>query len=125
MNPYKNPNVVSALGASPSCDTSGADFKRDSVFKPMIACELTWTHGAEALTFLRKYHTLIDSQYSKLEVAKHFEHTIDTGNAGPYHQRPYRVSSSQRETIEGEIVLMMHKGFVQPSSSSGSFALFV
>lgn len=91
MDSYNNYNVVSALEAPRSCDVSGADLLSDSVFEPTIACELTRTHGAEALILLRKYDTLFGFKHSELGVAEHVEHAIATGKAMPCRQRPYCV----------------------------------
>ncbi|KAK2727701.1 hypothetical protein QYM36_008256 [Artemia franciscana] len=44
-------------------------------------------------------------------------HHIDTGNAHPVHQKPYRVPQSRQQAIQEELKRMLHLGIMQPSSS--------
>jgi hypothetical protein len=44
-------------------------------------------------------------------------HSIDTGNAKPIKQRPYRTSPDQQEFIKNEIGEMLKKGIISPTSS--------
>jgi len=42
-------------------------------------------------------------------------HHIDTGNAHPVRQKPYRVTQSQQQAIEEKIKRMLDFGIIQPS----------
>ena len=48
------------------------------------------------------------------------EHSIDTGNARPIKQVPYRVSQAQRSEIDQQISNMLCQNIIKPSSSPWS-----
>jgi len=47
-------------------------------------------------------------------------HTIDTGDAAPIRQHPYRTPIKQQEVIKEEIDKMLEKGVISPSTSPWS-----
>ncbi len=48
------------------------------------------------------------------------EHVIDTGDAKPIYQRPYRAEHQKRAVIEREVNKMLEQGLIEPSSSEWS-----
>ena len=48
------------------------------------------------------------------------QHVIDTGDAMPIKQRPYRVSPDVKKEIDRQVDEMLEKGIIQESVSSWS-----
>lgn len=67
-----------------------------------------------------EFSTLFDADGAPLGVAADVQHTIDTGDARPLRQRPYRVSLSERETISTQVDTLLSKHIIQPSTSPWS-----
>lgn len=55
-----------------------------------------------------------------LEQTTTITHSIDTGADLPVHQRPYRVSPTERKVIQNEVDKMLAKNITQPSASPWS-----
>lgn len=89
----------------------------DAVFNSMVSPHLDPPDRHRLLALLQKHSSLFDIGAAPLGVAQHTEHRIDTGDAAPLRQRPYRVSASERAVIEKEVDQMLSKGIIQPSSS--------
>lgn len=93
---------------------------QDSFLYKMVSSSLDPNRRTALLSLLRKYAHLFDLEKSPLGVARNVHHTIDTGDEKPLRQRPYRVSRTERQTIEDEVTQMLSKGIIRQSSSPWS-----
>ena len=66
-----------------------------------------------------------EGQTSDLGRTNVVTHTIDTGNAKPIKQRPYKSSPDQQEFIKNEITTMLKKGIISPTMSPWSSPVVV
>ena len=64
---------------------------------------------------LMKYPDVFSKSKSDLGLTNLVEHKIDTGDAKPIKQRPYRIPLSKREQAEKEIKSMAENGIIEPS----------
>ena len=65
-------------------------------------------------------HISKEGQTSNLGRTTVFTHSINTGNATPIKQRPYKASPDQQEFIKREIEEMSKRSIISPSMSSWS-----
>lgn len=67
---------------------------------------------------LRSYGHVFAWSPMDLKVCPRFTYTIDTGNATPIHQSPYRHSLAERMEIQRQVEQMIAAGIVEPSQSA-------
>lgn len=89
-------------------------------FRVMVEPCLEGAENVLLVAELKKCSTAFDFDSPSLAKATTVTHSIKTGDACPLHPRPYRVSSSERATIQKEVTLMLKKNIIQPSSSPWS-----
>ena len=76
--------------------------------------------NAEKLEFklmLSRHRTAFALDRSELGLTNAAIHTIDTGDAKPIAQKPYRNSRAEEEAIEKELDALVEEGVLQPSRS--------
>jgi hypothetical protein len=66
---------------------------------------------------LERFSDLFISDFENLTVTPLVEHCIDTGDAKPVRQAPYRESMSERELIRAELQRMLDARVIIPSQS--------
>ena len=64
---------------------------------------------------LMKYPDVFSKSKGDIGLTNLVEHKIDTGDAKPIKQRPYRIPLSKREQAEKEIKTMAENGIIEPS----------
>ncbi len=69
------------------------------------------------LILLGKNRDIFAKDLSELSTAKVQPHSIDTGNAHPVRQRPYRVNPDKKEEIDRQIKEMVAAKVISPSVS--------
>lgn len=109
-------DVVTALDPTPAAARTSTPFDRE-MLKMMVSSHLASEERSSLLELLGSYIQLFDIGTSPLGVAKGVYHTVDTGDAAPLRQRPYRVSASERAVIDKEVSDMLSRGIIRPSSS--------
>ena len=67
-----------------------------------------------------KYHNVFAFPGDQLGRTSLVQHIIDTGNAMPIEQRPYRVSPDVKKEIDRQVDEMLEKGIIQESVSPWS-----
>ncbi|KAK3085966.1 hypothetical protein FSP39_011423 [Pinctada imbricata] len=67
--------------------------------------------------FLRKHQDLFSKSDKDIGQTSLVEHTIETGDARPIKQRPYRIPLAKRFLAEAEIRDMAERGIIEPSNS--------
>lgn len=82
------------------------------------ACDnLSLQQQKQVKDLLIKHQSVFSKDSSDIGRTNLVEHTIDTGNAKPIKQAPYRVPLAKRESAEKEIREMAEKGIIEPSVS--------
>nr|AHN53418.1 pol polyprotein [Nuttalliella namaqua] len=113
-------DLTAALSVHHALDKSQSTPIDGAILDVMVSKELTSDCRQSLFSLLQEYASLFDACRCPLGVARNVEHRIDTGGVRPLRQRPYRVSHSERETIETEVTEMLSKSIVRPSSSPWS-----
>ncbi len=75
---------------------------------------------SELLALLFEHADVFSTGDADLGHTDMFEHVIDTGNAKPIFQRPYRAEFQKRTIIEREVNKMFSTGLIEPSNSAWS-----
>lgn len=70
------------------------------------------------LALLQHYAHCFDVNSPSLGRVTSTEHNINVGDSLPLRQRPYRVSSAERNLIDEQVNEMLEKGVIRPSCSS-------
>lgn len=91
---------VSYLESFPSCAKTVTSCSVESDLEAVISSHISGSNRELLLALLRKYFTQFGVGSSPLEVAKHVLHAIDTTDARHLRQRPYCVSSPEKQTID-------------------------
>ncbi|MCP3662607.1 MAG: DDE-type integrase/transposase/recombinase [Gammaproteobacteria bacterium] len=86
---------------------------------------LTEPQKTKLQEFLCSYRDIFAGSSSDLGCFPDVEHTIDTGDAAPIRQRPYRIPASQQAEVEKQFAEMAEAGVVEPSSSPWSSPLVI
>lgn len=66
---------------------------------------------------LSKFRSSFDCTQTSLGRTSTVTHSVDTGSHAPLRQRPYRVSPTERRTIEDHVTDMLQRGVIRPSKS--------
>lgn len=85
-----------------------------------VASELTSKQRHELLCVLRQFHEAFNFGKRKKPTKIGVKHRIYTEHNQPISQRAYRVSPSQRRTIQTEVKKMLEDNIIQPSVSPWS-----
>lgn len=91
-----------------------------AAFKRMINNSLSSVEQCELLKTLAPYASTFDfaqDDHSFSVPASRLQHRINTGDATPIRQKPYRVSPSERKIINDQAQEMLSKGVIRESSS--------
>jgi len=80
-----------------------------------INMELTTKQRGELECLIGEYTDLFSERPGRTDVAKH---VIDTGNATPITQRPYRVPLARRQVIKVLLDKMITEGTIRESNSA-------
>lgn len=91
-----------------------------AAFKRMINNSLSSVEQCELLKTLAPYASTFDfaqGDHSFSVPASRLQHRINTGDATPIRQKPYRVSPSERKIINDQAQEMLSKGVIRESSS--------
>ncbi|MCP3663817.1 MAG: RNA-directed DNA polymerase [Gammaproteobacteria bacterium] len=81
---------------------------------------LTPEEAVQFKTFLREFEDLFAVDNNDLGCMTGTTHAINTGDATPVHQRPFRTPMSQRKIVDEEIQKMQTAGVTRPSNSPWS-----
>ena len=66
---------------------------------------------------MKNYEDIFVKSKNELGKTNVVKHKIDTGNAKPIRQRPYRAIGDKKELIKGEVEKMLEKGVIRKSKS--------
>ena len=66
---------------------------------------------------LEQYQDLVPNEYNPSHFTGKTQITINTGDAWPIKQRPYRTALAKRKLVEKEIQEMLEAGVISPSCS--------
>jgi hypothetical protein len=67
---------------------------------------------------LLKFQEVFSKSSSDIGYTELIQHGINTGNAPPIKQKPYRIPLAKREAAEKEIQDMANRGIIEPSTSA-------
>lgn len=81
----------------------------DNLLRHTIDSNLTEDQRERVFAIVKKHQHAFDFQKGPLGRADSVEHSIDTSDASLVRHRPYRVSSTERQTIEKEVTDMLEK----------------
>ena len=90
-------------------------------FKCLPSVHLTPTENNRLNLLLDQYSDVIAALNLDLGRTSVIRHKIDTGDARPIKQPPYRVSQTQKAEIEKQIETMLSQDVIQVSTSPWSF----
>lgn len=82
----------------------------------MVAECVKGARREEVISLLCDFSDLFDVGSRPAGVAQNIHHTINTRVSHPVSQGPYRVSSSEHETIQNEMDTMLSKSVIKPFS---------
>ena len=82
--------------------------------------DLNETQKSQLLTLLGQYRHAFAKDLSELGSTKIGKHIIDTGNANPIRQFPYRTSPKTKEELDVHLDQMESKGIIRKSMSPWS-----
>lgn len=85
-----------------------------------MAGNLTDREEYSLIELLDKHRGCLPSESNELGYATDIEHRIDTGDAPPIANQPYRVSQYERRIISEKVSEMLKDGVIQPSNSPWS-----
>ena len=100
-----------------TAQTSGDSSITDEMILARVGDGITEEQKAQVLQLLRKYESLIAKDPKKPSFTSKVEHHIDTGDALPIKQKPYRTSQKEEQVIAAEVKAMCDNGVAQPSNS--------
>eukprot|EP00794_Sanderia_malayensis_P010600 gene10600-biopygen7736 len=89
-------------------------------FKSLPSPSISTAQNQELAEFLRQYEDVFAATSLDLGHTTVIKHEIDTGDAGPIKQPPYRVSQAQRAEIEQQISNMLEQNVINVWSSPWS-----
>ena len=81
---------------------------------------MTPEERSRLIDLLNKYNQIFSKNESDLGRCDRVQHTIDTGNAKPIKQKPYRLPHAMRQLVDSHIDKMLHDGIIKPSQSAWS-----
>ena len=82
--------------------------------------DLSQDENSRLHSFLQGYADIFANSNLDLEHTSVIQHEIDTGDARPIKQLPYRVSQQQRAEIDKHITNMLEQDIIRASSSPWS-----
>ena len=112
-------NSMEYSNSSPS--STDADSHHDYSDLPDLS-DSVLSHG-DKIKFkdlFRKYRDVFAFSDDQLGRTSLVQHTIDTGDAAPIKQRPYRTTPENKQEIDRQVSDMLQKGIVQESVSPWS-----
>lgn len=117
--------TISQCEVNALADVTGLDCQRDAKptaplpldLEPMIASDLPTVHAMQLRDLLSSFKDIFDLDDRPLGQATAVQHRIHTGDANPVRRRPYRVSMTERQTIQAEVDKMLRKDIIEPSTS--------
>ena len=108
----------------PICTTSVSSINASntllSELKSIESPDLNTSQNSALASLLLSYSDIFATSSLDLGHTSIIEHEIDTDQARPIKQSPYRVSVAQREEIDNHISNMLQQGIIEPSSSPWS-----
>lgn len=104
---------ISELSASP-CSPG---LLPSDAFAHCIDANLDATQRERITSLLSKFRSSFDCTQTSLGRTSTVTHSVDTGSHAPLRQRPYRVSPTERRTIEDHVTDMLQRGVIRPSKS--------
>lgn len=115
-----NPEIMATLDPTSPGTLSHSEARIRPDLDGIIATTLCKSIRRELLSLLETYSGLFDADTPPLGVVPEAWHRINTRDALPLRQRPYRVLFSERRTTEKEVNKMLSKDIIRPSSNSWS-----
>ncbi len=91
-----------------------------SAFKCLPSPNLSSEENTKLNSLLEEYSDVFATSNLDLGRTSIIQHKIDTGDANPIKQAPYRTSQSQRQDIENHISNMLEQDVIQISTSPWS-----
>ena len=116
---------IISLDSDPSVsvvDSSAATTSNDAHtnFRGLPSPKLSFSENKKLQLLLDQYSDIFATSSLDLGHTKIIQHKIDTGEAIPIKQQPYRVSHHQKASIEKHISDMLDQGIIEVSSSPWS-----
>ena len=81
---------------------------------PQISDQLDQGQQTELLSLLKAYSDVLSSEPGRTTLA---QHAIETGDARPIRQPPYRLAHAYCELVKTELQEMQESGLIEPSTS--------
>lgn len=82
-----------------------------------VGTELSEEQKAKLLELIHSYDDIMSKHESDTGLTDVMQHTINTGDAAPINQRPYRLSFSERSDVQKLVTEYIDAGFIQESDS--------
>jgi len=107
-----------SVSTRPSPHTSHSDPQEFN-----INPELSDKDYAKFNALLNSYRDVFAWSLEDLQVTQIYEHGINTGDAEPIHQTPYRTAPKERELIREQVKEMLESKIISPSRSPWAFPI--
>lgn len=104
-------------------DPLGKDEALDPLLQELYERSIEGLSGEQAekvKQLLMQNHSAFMKKDGRLGRTKVVTHQIDTGNARPIKQRPYRIPFHKRQEVQRQIDSMLEEGLISPSKSPWS-----
>lgn len=117
---FEPPPVVSIVDDSstvPNVQPSSTSNSTSETFIDLSHTDLAEEQRAQLTQLLHDNRDVFAFTDDELGHTSLVQHHIDTGNAQPVRQQPYRVSPKVRDCIDEHVEKMLEQGIIQPSVS--------
>ncbi|UYV80677.1 hypothetical protein LAZ67_19001352, partial [Cordylochernes scorpioides] len=103
---------------------SHADKSDFNFLQNLISDDLSEEQQSQILSILKRYDKIFDKNNEPVKQTSVTKHKIETGNHQPIKHRPYRVSPTERQTIQTEVDKMLDAGIIRHSESRWSSQIY-
>ena len=114
-------NILNIDNLNVNTDTSNDDLKYIKIAKnlnfDLEQSDLTEKQKLSLLSLLGKNRDVFATSLSELGCTELYPHRIDTGDAAPVQQRPYRASPEAKGIISEKVQEMLEHNIIEPSQS--------
>ena len=116
---YEQPPVVSIIDSNtaPNVQSTSTSPSASQTFIDLSHTDLTEEQRAKLNQLLHENRDVFAFTDDELGHTSLVQHHIDTGNAQPICQQPYRVSPTVQNCIDEHVEKMLGQGVIQPSVS--------
>lgn len=117
----KDGEICAFEEASPSPTSSYSErFIDEREFDQLLNPELSTEEKRKLRGLIIEFRDVFDFRTKSTEPLTRVKHRINTGDASPIRQKPYRVSPAERKIIEDEVSQMLKLNIIEPSESPWS-----